>query len=713
MTARPSSGGSPAVRRRASRLTAAALAACVATLTSTSAAKPGGIFDDDSDPPAATTRPTSPASAREPAVPPSPPPTSPPVTPVTPKPVATEPASPEPAPPKPVTPAPPTPALSKPPAPPPAVAKVARRNVPPAADLARSRAVLKEAFADQLADPSAAARGRLAGVLLDAAAKAARDPADQYALFGGAINAAKEAASLRQVSLAARATAAVFEVEPEAIVTGAAVAMSLKADTPTRTIDNVLVALDALDDRVAAGDLDAADRLAAAARAPAAADKALAALVAKRAADVAALRQARDRAAPAVAKLKTAPDDPAANSAAGAYDCFALGNWAAGLPLLAKGSDPGLKQAAAAELAGPADAAGWVALGDKWWALADRQPAAAAAAVRRHAVDCYAGAKGDLSPLQQIKVDKRAAEASPKAAGPSLSDFRLRVAVQRLTEFRQTAWAKVGLKRTPMPTADPIRGDVAWPAVAGGAYTVDGELMVGWNDGNHGKRFPSTKGTVRAAAGVVLDGGTVAVTNGLLDLQGEPDKPIYVRNVKFVVELGGTLKARHAVFENCSFAKGGAWWAVYSAKFDLADCLLMQCKFAGLNIVDYGLRVVRCTFVDAKFGDRQNKPGKTSDSGGNARAEWSRVADDDLYNCEFSASAAWMLQRCNLYGCRVLADPATFQSPADLSVELGLSRDDREKVLGDLNARTTSAAAGRVVYSVAPTFHPNQAFPPP
>ncbi|HEY2587145.1 MAG TPA: hypothetical protein VGI81_15465, partial [Tepidisphaeraceae bacterium] len=95
------------------------------------------------------------------------------------------------------------------------------------------------------------------------------------------------------------------------------------------------------------------------------------------------------RVVPAEAVLKKMPDDPAANATVGRYECFFKGDWAAGLPKLAKGNNDALKKAAGGELKAPTTAPGQSAVGDAWWAVADGQPPALQSAIRAHAAAWY------------------------------------------------------------------------------------------------------------------------------------------------------------------------------------------------------------------------------------------------------------------------------------------------------------------------------------
>ena len=72
--------------------------------------------------------------------------------------------------------------------------------------------------------------------------------------------------------------------------------------------------------------------------------------------------------------LNTNPDDPAANLAMGKFLCFIKNDWAAGFPLLVRGSDelsdPGNQETTSARKS-PSEQ---VALGDAWWKLSVAAP---------------------------------------------------------------------------------------------------------------------------------------------------------------------------------------------------------------------------------------------------------------------------------------------------------------------------------------------------
>ena len=70
------------------------------------------------------------------------------------------------------------------------------------------------------------------------------------------------------------------------------------------------------------------------------------------------------------------PAEPAANLAAGRYQCFVKGDWQRGVPMLALGSDAALKDVAIIELRGAKSAEEQAAIGDAWWDVAETRQGA-------------------------------------------------------------------------------------------------------------------------------------------------------------------------------------------------------------------------------------------------------------------------------------------------------------------------------------------------
>jgi hypothetical protein len=101
----------------------------------------------------------------------------------------------------------------------------------------------------------------------------------------------------------------------------------------------------------------------------------------------------------AMATLRDNPDDPKANLIVGKYECFTKGDWDKRLPMLAKGSDEGLKALAAKDIAGATSTKEQVKLGDAWWDVS-----------KERAIYWYKQALPRLAGLDKDRVKKRVSE---------------------------------------------------------------------------------------------------------------------------------------------------------------------------------------------------------------------------------------------------------------------------------------------------------------
>jgi len=116
-------------------------------------------------------------------------------------------------------------------------------------------------------------------------------------------------------------------------------------------------------------------------------------------------------------RLKESPTDAEANSVVGRYRCLLKGDWESGLPMLALGSDAGLKALAVKELEPPADQNGQLALADAWWEFADTEEGRTQANVLAHAVYWYTRAEPNLSGIEKAKCLKRIEEVRQSSGG--------------------------------------------------------------------------------------------------------------------------------------------------------------------------------------------------------------------------------------------------------------------------------------------------------
>jgi hypothetical protein len=294
-----------------------------------------------------------------------------------------------------------------------APATATRRPIPTKAEQSTVRAVLKEAYAEQLVDRSIPARRKLTKTLLGQADKSANNPVDRFVLLAAAVDAGIEAANLPLAFQAGDQMAAIFDVDVLALKADVATKLTPKPGAAALAAENIRAALDLVNELLAGDDFVPAARVCAAIMPVAAADPALRADVQRRQRDVALARDAREKIAKSIEKLKTTPEDPAANLAVGRYACFIKGDWARGLPMLAAGSDPTLKALAAQESAAATDADALLHLADGWWDAAAKQPDLPARnALVGHAATLYKRSLDGASPLRRVQVEKRIAEAA-------------------------------------------------------------------------------------------------------------------------------------------------------------------------------------------------------------------------------------------------------------------------------------------------------------
>lgn len=128
-------------------------------------------------------------------------------------------------------------------------------------------------------------------------------------------------------------------------------------------------------------------------------------------AEIKTLRLAFQEAETARDKLKTDPNDPAANSIWGRFLCLAKGDFETGVPLLAKGSNEQLAAIAKRDAGRPSDPNEQAAAGDGWWDLSDTEKGLAQRLARQRAVYWYERAMSlGVAGLSRAKVEKRLQE---------------------------------------------------------------------------------------------------------------------------------------------------------------------------------------------------------------------------------------------------------------------------------------------------------------
>jgi hypothetical protein len=285
--------------------------------------------------------------------------------------------------------------------------------IPDRASRARCRKLFEDVYATELNDNSPAARKKLAQKLLIVADKTAEGSPDRFVLLNGAMEAAEEAQSLRLVFTAAKQLAREFGVDEMAAEADVAARMYAGPTSPAlATIANVEALLDLADHLIDEDDFATAAAVEAALQKafPSIAATDVKAEVKNHLHDFDNVRDATDKTAAAVEKIKKSPDDPVLNLAVGSYLCFQRGRWEQGLPLLQKSSDEQLRDIATAELGPPSGTDAVLKLADRWFGEASKVSAADRQGILQHAGVWYRKADDAAIGLQKLAIDKRLAQ---------------------------------------------------------------------------------------------------------------------------------------------------------------------------------------------------------------------------------------------------------------------------------------------------------------
>jgi len=363
-----------------------------------------------------------------------------------------------------------------------------RLPVPPSHQQTAVRKVMKEVFAAQLTDRTIAGRKKLISALVAQADKSADVPTERFVLLAAAYDASIEAVDLPLAMHFADDLARVFEVDGLAAKAAAVTTLVAKPFVSRDVaIINVKAAMELASELTSAEDYAAGMRVCQAVLPVSNVDPVLRMHVQARLRDITALRDAAGQIASDLEKLKASPNDPAANLAVGRYHCLLKDNWAAGLPLLAKGSNAEFKALAMQEIPTPTDPLTIARLADGWWNLSGKQSESTAkASITAHAAALYGAALPGLTGLQRELATRRLADAAK--LGP-----RNAIGTAVRTNFTVAAdksWQTVCEVRA---------GDVIVFAATGLVTTHGGEPKVGPEGQRGGRVFGCLRGQIGEA----------------------------------------------------------------------------------------------------------------------------------------------------------------------------------------------------------------------
>ena len=286
-----------------------------------------------------------------------------------------------------------------------------RLPVPPVEAQKEAETLIHGLFKDDFADASKGPQQKmaLAVKLFHKAEETNDDPTARYVLISEARDLAAKCGDSLAVADAIVLLANNYDIddvgmtltafEKAAEVTGAPLPFRRKL------VENCILLIDRA---VAQEKYDVAEQLLAIGRrgSSKAQDSILTQRIAWRAAKLHEQKTAYDEARQPLEVLKTKPNDPQALLAVGRYRCFYQDDWRAGLPMIAKGSNPAFKSVAAQELADQGNPDDQLKLADGWETLAkaDEQ---LAPYYQRRARMWYARALPGLRGINKAKVEKK------------------------------------------------------------------------------------------------------------------------------------------------------------------------------------------------------------------------------------------------------------------------------------------------------------------
>jgi hypothetical protein len=182
---------------------------------------------------------------------------------------------------------------------------------------------------------------------------------------------------------------------------------------------------------------------------------------------------------------------------------------------------------------------------------------------------------------------------------------------------------------------------------------------------------------IRVGPGVEIRGGTIDLEGGgtgsghnaQLMLTGTNSKPIILRHVEIDQPLGSAFNATHVIFDHCTFQKNGGWFAYYSSKWAMDQCLLYKCNFGSFSAVDYGFKLTNCTFVGMDFPEieHRNDEEKSFDYMSRLRKTWNVIKSCNFVNCTILPTVFWCSEDSNFWACTFLPG-AAFKSDTPTTV---------------------------------------------
>ncbi|MBI4582600.1 MAG: hypothetical protein HY717_01010 [Planctomycetes bacterium] len=275
-----------------------------------------------------------------------------------------------------------------------------------------SEAMIKGLFKEDYARKAAADKAILARKLLEKGKEPNLEAAERYVLYREARDLAVQAGEVELALEALRELRDRYQVRDLELTAATLAALAKNARSPEAPAALAQAHLDFGRMAVLADDYKLAGKAAgeAAAYARRGQEAVLAIEAEELEKEVDAIEREYQALKPSEQSLPAGSEDAQACLAAGRFRCLFKGDFKGGLPLLAKGADPALKDLAAKDLAGPGDDGARVEAGDAWWSFSEREKSLPRRRAMERAVFWYEKAFPSLSGLLKARLEKRLAQ---------------------------------------------------------------------------------------------------------------------------------------------------------------------------------------------------------------------------------------------------------------------------------------------------------------
>jgi serine/threonine protein kinase len=122
----------------------------------------------------------------------------------------------------------------------------------------------------------------------------------------------------------------------------------------------------------------------------------------------------------------------------------------------------------------------------------------------------------------------------------------------------------------------------------------------------------------------------------------------HFRDVKITADLGGSFEARDSLFQDCAFAKEGAWYiAFFSSKWNFTNCVLSGSFMQNWTLGNVGMKLDGCTLHDVDLIPIVFR----EDAGVEVAKDWLSIQNCRFINCRVPESFALATKNCVFEKC--------------------------------------------------------------